>query len=75
MAAFVERATWLRVCRTCHDVLQYEPKAKQLALKLLTDPAHFDREKVCEVWGRASSAVTADEVLEALRQMLINDCS
>lgn len=71
MAAFTERCCWLRTCRTCHDWLQGIGKPEQLALKLLSDPSYYDREKVCEIWGRPPTAITAGEVLEELRSLLI----
>jgi hypothetical protein len=71
MKAFVERCCWLRVSRAKHDELQNMPKDRQLALKLLTDPEHFDLEQFHKVWGRPPTAITAAEVLEALRQLLI----
>lgn len=71
MNAFVERCCWLRVSRLRHDELQNMPIVDQLAIKLLTDPAGFDLGKFHQVWGRPVTAITADEVLEALRRELI----
>ena len=73
MRALVEPCCWLPVSRARHGELQYIPKVKQLALKLLCDPANFDLQKVHEVWGRPSTAISAAEVLEAARQILIGE--
>lgn len=71
--AFKERCAWLAVSREGHDAIQGRPYAEQLAYKLLQDPEGFDREWFCtEVLGRAGTAVTADEVLEELRTILIH---
>ena len=70
--SFKERCCWLRVCREpCHSNVQGAFIPWQLALKLLNDPKGFDLEKFCETWGRPPSAVTAEDVLAALRLHLI----
>lgn len=71
LRAFVERCCWLRVCRSCHDLLQHMPKHDQLALKLVTDPQNFDLLRFHEAWGRPPTAITAAEVLSAVRELLI----
>lgn len=48
------RACWLALCRACHELLgDYSiwPPARQVALKLLRDPEHFDIEKIKECRG------------------------
>jgi hypothetical protein len=47
------------------------PIVDQLALKLLVDPENFDLERFHHVWGRPPGAITAAEVLEAVRGRLI----
>ena len=71
MRAFVERCCWLRTCRTCHDELQGMSKPLQLALKLISDPEGFDRGRLLDVWGRPPTAITAEEILDELRNWLI----
>ena len=71
MRAFVERCCWLRTCRLCHDKLQTTPTIRQLALKLLSDPECFDLALFHVVWSRPTTAITPAEVLESLRQLLI----
>lgn len=68
--AFKERCCWLALCRRCHDELQGTDKIRQLALKLLQDPGHFDLISFHRIWCRPVTAITAAEVLEALRQVL-----
>lgn len=63
------RCTWLRLCQwKCHLKVQSDytrwPIAAQLALKRIRDESFYDRAKVCELRGRADTAVTTDEVLE-----------
>lgn len=70
-AAFVERATWLRVCRTCHDRIQGRSVGYQLALKLLSDPQGWDLSAFCRAWNRAETAVDTGIVLSHVQQLLI----
>lgn len=68
-----ERACWLRLCREpCHRIVQGADIPWQLALKLLNDPEGFDLEKFHEAWDRPITAVTAEDVLVALRGHLIS---
>jgi hypothetical protein len=50
--ALRHRAAWLAVCRECHEELgDYRawPITRQLAVKLLADPWHFDLAVVNEI--------------------------
>ena len=69
--AYGERACWLRLCRPCHESLQGTSYVSQLALKLLNDPSGFDLLKFHEAWGRPETAITPAEVLEAVRDELM----
>jgi len=68
--ALEEPATWLRLCWRCHldddGVHNYAvwPIVRQLALKKVHDPEHYDRVKVNELRGRAAEAITEAEVME-----------
>jgi hypothetical protein len=71
-----ERCAWLYLCRECHDAmsnLNHWPIAKQAALKLITDPLHFDVQRICELRGRSVSDVTLVDVVRylELRQGLV----
>lgn len=79
MRGFGERAAWLPACNVCNcDVLTdklREPLAKQLARKLLLDPAYFNLGKIRLIFGIEGRpvpvVVTEAEVLEAARLLLI----
>lgn len=72
MDAFVNRCCWLALCPECHREIQScVGMAKQLVWKLLQDPAYFDLILFHQIWGRPTSAVTADEVLEEARGVLV----
>ena len=80
LRAFSVRACWLPACDTCNTGPLADPAAwplaKKLAAKLLCDPQYFDLQKIREVNAPAGCSnppvlVTADDVLEALRQLLI----
>jgi len=80
LRAFSVRACWLPACGPCNtgplaDPAEW-PLAKKLAAKLLCDPQYFDLQKIREVNAPAGCSnppvlVTADDVLEALQQLLI----
>ena len=68
-AALKAPAAWLRLCNMCHDEmdsLRLWPIARQLAIKKLQDPEHYDRIKVNELRGRQPDAITEEEVDECL---------
>ena len=67
--ALKEPCTWMRACCRCHrgdhglHSASHWPLARQLALKLLRDHAHFDRSKVLKLKGFADTAVTRGEII------------
>ncbi len=64
--AYGERATWLAVCRPCHDYLgDYSiwPLERQLAVKLVRDAEHFDLDIFNRVRGRAPGAIAMEDVV------------
>ena len=67
--ALTEPATWLRLCYAHHrgrygvHDLSVWPIARQLALKKLCDPEHYDRVKVNLLRDRQPEAITEDEVM------------
>ena len=67
--AITEPCCWMRVGSSCHDTLAGMSIAQQLALKFLNDPENYDRAKVCQIRGRADTAVTEDEVLEEVDKL------
>lgn len=72
------RAAWIRTCRVCHDKLQdkrYWPPARQLALKALRDPMHYDRVIVnqirgCKYDGSVDDAIDEVDVWKELPAVL-----
>ena len=65
-----ERCTWLCVCRRCHDELgDYSiwPITRQLAVKMLSDPAFFDLKKFNELRDRSPEAITLGDVTKHLQ--------
>lgn len=61
--ALEEPATWLKVCRPCHDGdLEFLTIAQQLAYKLINDPANYDRLRVNELRRRAPNSVSERDV-------------
>lgn len=71
-AAFKERATWLRVCRPCHDAIQGVGVSYQLAMKFISDPAGFNIPAFCKAWNRPVSAVDTEDVLKYVRTLLVD---
>lgn len=63
-------ATWMRVCRQCHDTLGSMSIAAQLALKKINDPEWYDRIVVNRIRGRADEAITENEVDEEVRRLI-----
>lgn len=75
-AAVTEPAAWLRVCgafaTNCHDALgDYKqwPVVRQLALKKMLDPYHYDRVAVNLLRDREPEAITEDEVDKCVQRM------
>lgn len=63
--AYGKRCCWLRLCEECHDACgRYAqwPIQKQLALKMLRDPKHYDLDQFNAIRSRSILAVTQDEV-------------
>jgi hypothetical protein len=68
--ALEHRCAWLAVCRPCHELIDdYSewPVARQLALKLLGDPEHFDLLTVNRLRGRDENAITMGDVVVWLK--------
>lgn len=54
-------AFWLAVSRDGHEEIQYWPKSKQLAVKLLADPTRFDLARFNEIYtGKEGKLSFAD---------------
>ena len=68
-AAFVDPATWLVLCRNCHEKLgdyRLWPIARQLALKLVADPQRFDLAKINSIRGRSEGAIDMADIASYL---------
>ena len=63
-AAMLEPAAWIQVCQYHHSQMGPPewPIVKQLALKKLKNPEHYDRRKVNLLRGRQPEAITEAEV-------------
>lgn len=58
-------------CGLCHATkLDTMPHAKQLAIKLISDPDHFNLKAWLSIKPRPSSYVTMEEVMEEVRKMM-----
>lgn len=57
---------WLACCRRCHELIQHEPKARQYARKLLSEPRLFMVEALCE----RKPFVDPADVLQAIKEIL-----
>jgi len=69
-AAFAEPATWLTLCRYCHQEMgDYSvwPLTRQLALKLVVDPTRFDLVIFNRVRGRADTAIELADITKHLQ--------
>jgi len=79
--ANVGLACLLRLCERCHNgKIHEQPKywtlTKQLAIKYLHDPEHYDRQKVNEINSLREvdrDRITEQEVGEALKTLLIRN--
>lgn len=64
------RCNYLKLCNDCHaDVFDTMPHAKQLAVKLVKDPDHFDLEQWLRLRDPALLAperVTMDDIVQHL---------
>jgi hypothetical protein len=64
---YCEPCMWLALCRVAHEKVQYWPKGKQLALKLLSDFENFDLERFNELYrGGKEYPVSMQDVLSWL---------
>lgn len=70
-AAIKEPACWLRVCRTCHNVIQGLEVEYQLAVKLVSEPETFSLPTFCKAWRRAESAVNVELLVCHVRAELL----
>jgi hypothetical protein len=62
-----ERCCLLALCRECHEALHEDRViAKELALKLVVDPEHFNRSRVLELMGYADTHITMDDIADHL---------
>lgn len=64
--AFGLREAWAAACNHCNfhrltDRKEY-PVARQMAVKLVSDPEYFDLELICKIRGRALTATTLADV-------------
>lgn len=63
--AYCDRHTWLHLCRKCHDAVgNYAnwPIARQLSVKMRSDPEYYDLEHFNRLRGRAPNAIEQCEV-------------
>jgi hypothetical protein len=65
--AAYEPATWLAVSALGHRRVQHEPKAKQLARKLLQSPETFDLAAFNRCYTGQEGAITLADVVEYLQ--------
>lgn len=69
----VAREAWLTVCFKCHRAIHETnlwPMAKQLAVKKLRDPEHYNRRLVNQMRGHAPDAITARQVRTAGKDLI-----
>lgn len=68
-----DRCSWLSLCRTCHESMGDQSTwtiARQLALKALRDPGHYDRQRVNLLRGEQPDAISELEVWQELPWVL-----
>ena len=72
--AIQERCTWISTCRRCHDEhlasLAGWPLRHQFALKALRDPYYYDRQRCNEIRSRSPDAITEQEVMIGISEVL-----
>ena len=69
-----ERCNLVRACQRCHQGrLDGMPVARQLAIKLLSDPDGYDLVRVNRLRNRADSAITDGEVLMEIHELDMDD--
>lgn len=68
--AFGERCTWAAACWDCNSgqLCDYSvwPVERQCAVKALRDPDWFDLPRLCEIKGRAVTAIVLADVVKYL---------
>lgn len=68
--AFAHRAAWAASCNRCnfHELTDKTkwPIERQLAVKLINDPAFFDLPAICEMRGRAATAIVIVDIVPYL---------
>lgn len=73
--AVKEPCAWLRLCGKCHTEIHKHPLewtiVRQLAVKLIHDPEHYDRRQVCRI--RSIRDQLPDMVTEQEVARLVND--
>lgn len=72
--ALEERCTWLKLCRECHRNKVHGGGwwariTSQLALKMVRDAEHYDRQRVNEIRGRMPDAITEREVALEMEEL------
>lgn len=69
--AFGKRETWAAACSVCNceNLTNYAiwPLERQLCYKLCNDPAYFDLAVICEIRGRAPTAITLEDIVKWLQ--------
>lgn len=72
--AVKDRSAWMVACRYCngHELTDKTvwPIERQLALKKILDPEHYNRVRVNELRGRAPEAITDEEVEVFVKEAL-----
>lgn len=68
--AFANRAAWAATCNNCNfneltDKWKW-PIERQLAVKLVNDPMYFDLLAICEMRGRAPTAIEIADLVPHL---------
>jgi hypothetical protein len=73
--SWASRSNYLLLCQSCHaDVFATMPHAKQLALKYLCDPKHYNLSewlRIKDPKGRAPNRVTQEEVDRYAQELLL----
>lgn len=65
------RCQGLLLCHACHSgIYDSMPHARQLAVKYLKDPEHYDLEAWLKIKPRPSTYVTEEEVMREVRDLL-----
>lgn len=65
-----KRSCILHLCRNCHGLVQYYPKAEQLAMKMIADPQGYDLDEYNAVVKGYLTQRTQKEVDKAASYLL-----